>query len=446
MYDGEKESSITEGVPFEVTVPAACGEIEMVAPGQYASEVTQLNSSGAYADAQITRSGDEVSISFTATGLAPNLPYAQHFHLVTDGSDSVCPPNTIGILGMDDMDDDMDMDDKMMNLAPALSEMYAGASAVYLQEGTDEMDKHLFVSSNTQDIIGVYDFEMDMPALTTFMAQGTDADGIYYDEEMDKLYHLNRTENRIDTYYNVKMNLEMGTAPEMGMSSTSDFTNGREIAVFEDKVIVAQDAADSNGNQNRLLIYQMQGEMLVLKEIFDVNINLRGIRAVDNDLFAIVDNSEKLAIFEDFFDRRGGDLQSNRIIPIEGIVRTHGIDYDYMTDTMVLTDVGEASSDSDGALSVIYNFTDKARDNYVSLAEQKVIKGDMTMLGNPVDVAYSVAEKKILVAERAVNGGMVLGFDLDSKDMNDSDNDNGEMSDEMDNSNEDHDSNDNDSD
>ena len=409
-YDGDKESSIAPGVPFEATVPAACGEIEMVAPGEYVSDVTQLNSSGTSATAQITRDGDEVSISFMATGISPALPHAQHFHLVTDGSDSICPPNTIGVLGMDD-EGDADMDDEMgMNLAPMMSEMYAGASAVYLQEG---MGKHLFVSSNTQDIIGVYDLEMDMPALSTFMAQGMDADGIYYDEDMDKLYHLNRTENRIDTYYNVKMNLEMGMMPDMGPSSTSDFTNGREIAVYEDKVIVAQDAADSNGNQNRLLIYQLQGEMLTLKEIFDVNINLWGIRAVDNDLFAIVDNSEKLAIFEDFFNRRGGDLQPNRIIPIEGIVRTHGLDYDEMTDTLVLTDVGEASSDSDGALSVIYNFTQKAQDNYVSLEEQKIIKGEATMLGNPVDVAYSGMEKTIYVAERANMGGQVLIYQLD---------------------------------
>ena len=43
--------------------------------------------------------------------------------------------------------------------------------------------------------------------------------------------------------------------------------------------------------------------------------------------------------------------------------------------------------------------------------DQIRVDGDMTYLGNPVDVALSVEHKKVYVAERANGGGRLLIFD-----------------------------------
>ena len=290
---------------------------------------------------------------------------------------------------------------------PVFDEEFSGASAVDLSPQTQQ----LFVSSNTQGMVGVYDLSAQTPSLVSFPVQATDADGLYYDEDADTLFQVNRGDNRIDSYLEVNARLAAGQNPLVGPSSSADFADGRELAVYEDLLIVAQDASDANGNENKLFVYKRREGAITLEKVFRVDINLWGIRAVDNDLFAIVDNSNRLAIFEDFFGRGGGDLQPNRIITVEGIVRTHGLDYDQATDTLVLTDVGEGSVDDDGALTVIYDYTEKARDNSISLDEQMRIEGVETNLGNPVDIAYQSATSRLLVAERANAGGRVLTFD-----------------------------------
>ncbi|MBK8111766.1 MAG: T9SS type A sorting domain-containing protein [Saprospiraceae bacterium] len=70
---------------------------------------------------------------------------------------------------------------------------------------------------------------------------------------------------------------------------------------------------------------------------------------------------------------------------------------------MVLTDIGDAASAADGALIWIADFTTKINDNVVSRDEQIVVKGETTLLGNPVDVALDAKNNLLYVAERAGN-------------------------------------------
>lgn len=95
-YDGEKPNSLgVPGVPFEATVPAACGEIEINGKSNvYQAKINQLNSTGASGHLQMFVDGNEVTVKYNVKGLSPNLAHAQHFHM---GGDNVCPPNTIGI-------------------------------------------------------------------------------------------------------------------------------------------------------------------------------------------------------------------------------------------------------------------------------------------------------------------------------------------------------------
>ena len=198
--------------------------------------------------------------------------------------------------------------------------------------------------------------------------------------------------------------------PTLCWSSTNDFSNGREIAVAEDRIVVAQDANDGNDNQNRLLVYQFSDSQIELKQEFDVSFNLWGIFSDVDRLYAIIDNSNQLAIFDNFFQNTEASIMPDKIVAIEGLVRTHGIFYDKESDLMILTDVGEASSPDDGALFLINNFSLAIDDDLIESGEYVLISGDQTQLGNPVDVAYDPFMNMIHVAERANDGGKVLSF------------------------------------
>ncbi|MEM6965785.1 MAG: T9SS type A sorting domain-containing protein [Bacteroidota bacterium] len=269
----------------------------------------------------------------------------------------------------------------------------------------------LFASSNTSGNVGVFDV-LDNSNITsnTFPGTGEDADGIFYNFATDELYQVNRTDNVVDEYNNVLAALNGGMNPTISTSSSSDFSNGRELAAFDDKLVVAQDANAGNGDQNRLIVYTVGNGAITLDKIFDVNINLWGTHLDGNTLYAIQDNSSNVAVYQNFFDNAAGSLIADMIISVENLVRTHGLTYDAASDLMILTDIGEASSATDGALIVISNFTTKAADGMISMSEQVRVSGGTSLLGNPVDVAYNSSDNRIYVAERAREGGLILGF------------------------------------
>lgn len=93
-YDGSKKSSLTDKAPFEATVPAACGVVQMNGQsGQYRATLSELNGSGAAGNVMITKSGDKVAVKMNVRGVSAGLPHAQHFHM---GGNGTCPPNTSG--------------------------------------------------------------------------------------------------------------------------------------------------------------------------------------------------------------------------------------------------------------------------------------------------------------------------------------------------------------
>ncbi len=269
-----------------------------------------------------------------------------------------------------------------------------------------EMGQSLFyASSNTQMNIGAFSILNDNSlAMTMFTNAAADADGIYYDQDNDVLYQLNRTDNRIDLYSNVSTN------PTLLTSSTSNFANGREITVANGKLVVAQDAAASNGDQNAFVVYDITSTSITFDKTLTTGFNLWGIHADGNTLYAIVDNSNQIAVYDNFFDQPAGNINAPLVASVDGIVRTHGLTYDADRDIMILTDIGDAASDSDGALVVIKKFAQAAIDGNVTMEEQLRVDGPASQLGNPVDVAYDRELNRIFVAERANGGGKILGF------------------------------------
>ena len=249
------------------------------------------------------------------------------------------------------------------------------------------------------------------------MTNSMDADGIHYSADDDVVYQLSRTESMINAYTDI-MDLDADATVSPAFSSTSDFTSGREITVSGNKLVVAEDV----DGMNQFVVYTIEHGAIMLDRKYDVHIDLWGIQLVGNTLYAVVDGTNMLAVFNDFGSQEGGDLSADQTVAIEGLVRTHGLAYDEKNDIMVLTDIADAMNDMDGGFHVIADFSHKLMaagdEGTIALKDQVRIAGDKTYLGNPVDVALSVEEKKVYIAERANGGGRLLIFDYPSKDGN----------------------------
>jgi hypothetical protein len=204
--------------------------------------------------------------------------------------------------------------------------------------------------------------------------------------------------------------------------STSDFTNAREIAVSGDKVVVTQDQSAANNNTNKLIVYQKTASGFMLLNSYTVNFKTWGIHLEGDTLYAVADLTGDLLSFENFFDNADGAILPTKRVTVEGLVRTHGITYSKRSNTMVLTDVGLAASDSDGGVIVLKGFTElfASTPNMGTIAMNKQIRiyGSNTFLGNPVDVAYDHFTKTIFVAERLNGGGKLLTFKLPNSNVN----------------------------
>lgn len=224
--------------------------------------------------------------------------------------------------------------------------------------------------------------------------------------------------------YNNVANAVATNAAMLSLSqfSTSDFNNPREISVDGDKIVVAQDQSAANSNTNKLVVYQKTNSGLTLLNSYTVNFKTWGIHLEGNTLYAVADLTSDLVVFENFFSNMDGDILPTKRVTIEGLVRTHGITYSKRSNTMVLTDVGSAASDSDGGIIVIKGFTDVLSQTpnmgTIAMNKQTRIYGSQTLLGNPVDVAYDNFTKQIYVAERLNGGGRLLVFDLPRSNTN----------------------------
>ncbi len=281
----------------------------------------------------------------------------------------------------------------------------------------DNPDAKVFVSSNNSGVIGVYNFDdAGNSSMNNFDASANDADGIHYDEANDVIYQLNRSANVINAYSDVQASISSGIAPTLTATSSSDFINGREIAVLGDKLVVAQDANGANGDVNQFVTYTISPTSITLDKVQATNINLWGIAFDGDDLVAIVDNSADVAVFNNFLALPAGPVTANTTVTVSSMVRTHGLAYDASNDIMILTDVGSGAVADDGALVYITNWSGAISDGTVTDAEQLRIAGPLSLLGNPVDVAYDHDAGSIYVAERANAGGRFLTFTVPTTD------------------------------
>jgi hypothetical protein len=271
---------------------------------------------------------------------------------------------------------------------------------------------YLFASSNTENSVAAFSILSGNGLLPGFFyTAATDADGLSFDTRRNVLYQVNRTANRVDALIGVDAFFSAGATPTVITSSMADFSNGREVARIGDKLIVAQDGDDTNGG-NRFYVYDASALGITLERVIETDINLWGIVADGNNLYAIEDNSNNVAIYRNILQNKDDFISPSSKVSVEGITRTHGIDFDSRRKRMFLTDIGSAGNDADGAIVYISRWRTASQNDTISLDEQIRVEGDSTLLGNPVDIKYDGQGERIYVAERANNGGRILGFDL----------------------------------
>ncbi len=265
----------------------------------------------------------------------------------------------------------------------------------------------LFVTNNSDGNITVYDVTNEQSK--TLVTGNTAAEGIYYDAENDIVVQASRSGQKLDAYTSVS-GTEDQEVVSIASNSSSDLDSPRELAVNGNSYVVAD-----NGS-NQFFVYSFDGSTFSLSNTFDIPFPVWGITFKGDDLYAVVDQENELAIYTDFLDNgTNGLLNPSKVITIEGIVRTHGLTYDGTDDVMIMTDIGEASNaDSDGGFHVITDFSSKidplSDGDVLTVSQQTRIAGSNTQLGNPIDVAYDSETDAIYISEIGNGGGKVVGF------------------------------------
>jgi hypothetical protein len=275
----------------------------------------------------------------------------------------------------------------------------------------------IVTSSNTSGKVTYSNLLETNPSVKSFTIPSADTDGVFYNSSSDEIILASRSNNVLEVYKGIKNAISSGgTTLNVNYSSTSDFNNPREVAVSGDKVVVTQDQNVANLNTNKLVVYRKTSSGLTLLNSYTVDFKTWGIFLQGTTLYAVADLTGDLVVFENFFTNPNGAITPTKRVTIDGLVRTHGIVFSSKDNTMVLTDVGAAASDSDGGIIVINNFTsvlnNTVNGGIIPMSSQKRIYGASSKLGNPVDVSYDYVTKKIFVAERLNEGGKLLTFNF----------------------------------
>lgn len=301
------------------------------------------------------------------------------------------------------------------DLAPSYSKDLMAASSIYFS--SDETDGNigeesigqrtwLYSTNNANGDINVYDSQAGLQKTVT--SESDASEGIYYSALNDFVIQASRSNLRLENYGGFS-GIPNGTAVNANFASTADLMSPREIVVSGDRIVV------SDNEENKFYIYCFDGSSFKLVSTLITNCNIWGITFKGNDLLAVVDKSSDLAIYTDFLknNKTDGVIAPDKQITIEGIVRTHGIDYSEAADVLVMTDIGDAdNADTDGGFQVIQGFSAKLEatpnGSSITQSEQIRISGTSTRLGNPIDVAYDHKTQTVYIAE--VGNGKILGF------------------------------------
>ena len=281
-------------------------------------------------------------------------------------------------------------------------------------------DEQLLVASNTSSrLTKIQTGDLSDIDRVDIPVPYADGDGVGL--RGDDAFVVNRTGNTFHLLEDVFSDDNEASA-RVAATGSAVITNARGIAVDRElggsNVAVAQAGNDGNQNTNKIFLFRGERTDLDMRAEITVPFALWGLEWDGDDLLAVMDKTDSVAVFEDFDDASGTMTMSPTYkFRVEGLTRTHGITYEPDDDVLILTDIGDAMSDSDGAFHFVGNWRGAARaaaksSGMLDLSRQIRVSGPATLLGNPVDVAYDDDNNRVFIAERARDSGRLLGFDV----------------------------------
>lgn len=310
----------------------------------------------------------------------------------------------------------------VLGLCGALTLTSCGDDDDIVDDILDGDDRNeLYVTTNANGNLSIYDLEDGTVRTLTTSATGTE--GIFYDEDADELVVNSKDgmTGRVDVYSNIEAAMTGQAIASTASGTDVNLTTPRDLAVSPNgNIYVVADNGDVDGddttNDGRLFIFERGNNTVTLRNTITTDIAVWGIEFVGNDLFAVVDKTSDLAIYNNFAIANTTDalVTPSKRITIEGINRTHGIAVD--GNTLIMTDIGSAMDDADGGFHIISDFQSKigAVNNGGTLTvagNQVRIAGAASLLGNPVAAEYDSVEDVVYIADAASGGGRVLAFD-----------------------------------
>ncbi|APG61473.1 hypothetical protein LPB144_11620 [Christiangramia salexigens] len=274
---------------------------------------------------------------------------------------------------------------------------------------------HLFATSKDGS---VKKFDINNGDKTSFKIASSSTEGIHFSPGEDAFVIVSRSSLHLQAYSGISnYRPEQTHNLSVDFASTSDLFSPRDLAVSGEFYVVSDNSDvdyDESTADGRFFVYEKTAEGFRLRNILTTDFNVWGVEFEGEDLYAAVDKTNQVAIFNDFINSNKSDkaVSPTKKIGIEGLVQIHGLDYE--DGTLVVSDIGDPASNTDGAIHVITDFNSKlletANGGNIGLTVQTVISGAKTLLGNPVNLVYDAAYNVVFVAEQANGGGRILAF------------------------------------
>ncbi|TBW27966.1 hypothetical protein [Gramella sp. KN1008] len=274
---------------------------------------------------------------------------------------------------------------------------------------------HLYATTHTGQ---VKRYDINSGDVTTYNTASTDAEGIYFSPEDDSFTLVSRSGAGLETYANIssfRSGASVDLEPEFSIAGSLE--SPRDLAVKGNFYVVTDDTdldEDELTHEGRIFIYTKDSNGFSLRNVVTTKFRVWGIEFIGDDLYAAVDETNKIAVFRNFLSNHTLNriVTADKIVAFQGLVRTRGLHYE--DGVMVLSDIGEAESNNDGALHVVKDFESKfaatSSGGFVKTEDQLRIAGNNTLLGNPVNVIYDSNYNVIFVAEASNGGGRILAF------------------------------------
>lgn len=267
----------------------------------------------------------------------------------------------------------------------------------------------LYATNTASGNVTAYNLAGTTVTTQTFAGISTSNEGVVYDAATDQLLVASRSNDNVNVFTNVFAQLTGAAALTPPTVSTVNLNSPRAVAISGNLVVVADTGA------NEFIIYTRNGANLTFRNKVTVTFPVWGIEFIGNDLYAVVDMSSDLAVFNNFgANATNVTLQPSKRVTVQGIVRTHGIKYSAQDNLLIMTDVGAATDPTDGAFHLINNFSsvinNTANAGTIALSSQTRVAGAATLMGNPVAVDYDANNNVVFIAEAANGGGRILSF------------------------------------